>query len=98
MRLTRLVLAVSFGALAACGGSKKPATMPADTMTAPAPAGGDAAEGAVPVETTNAEPAMAPGAPAPAPASAPPPAEAPKGTTRGAVKKPASGDPDAGGE
>lgn len=97
MRLTRLVLAVSLGALAACGGSKKPATMPTESA-APAPTGGDAAEGAAPAETTTAEPAMAPGAPAPAPASAPPAADSPKPATRGAVKKPASGDPDAGGE
>jgi hypothetical protein len=94
MRLTRLALCL---ALAACGSSKKPATMPADTA---APTGGaESADGAAPpaeAEATKAEPAMAPGAPAPAGASAP--ADAPKPTTRGAVKKPASGDPDAGGE
>src|SRR5438552_3922923 len=100
MRVTQLALCL---VLAACGGSKKPATMPAET-TAPAPTGGEPAEGkapaAEPVESTAAHPAMAPGgAPAPAAASAPAPAPEAKPVTRGAKPKTKkSEDPDAGGE
>jgi len=96
MRLTRLALCL---ALAACGGSKKPATMPADTTAAPEPTGagepgGGATTTAEPIEATKAEPAMAPGAPAGASA----PADATKPVTRGAKPRPKTGDPDAGGE
>lgn len=97
MRLTRLVLTLSFGSLVACGGSKKPATMPGESAAAPAPTGGaEAADDAAPAEGTQPEPAMAPGAPpAPTPAASES-APAPKPVTRGATKR--SEDPDAGGE
>lgn len=99
MRLTRLALSLSLGALAACGGSKKPATMPAaDSAAMPAepaaPAPAEGAGGAA--DTTASESASAPGGGAATPAAAPPP-PAPKPVTRGAKTK-KSEDPDAGGE
>ena len=96
MRLTRLALCL---ALVACGGSKKPATMPTESTAAPAePSGGAApAEGAAPAADAAASESMAaPGGGAPAPAAAPAP-PAPKPVTRGAKTK-KSEDPDAGGE
>lgn len=95
MTLLRLVT-LSALLLAACGGSSKPATMPAESMpatTAPA-----ADEAVTPVESAPPEPAMAPEAAAqPAPAAAPPAPPARK--TRGAVpKSTTSADPCDGGE
>lgn len=98
MRVHRLALCL---VLVACGGSKPAAKSPVtESATMSTPGGGassDTADSAAePVEATKAEPAMAPGAPAPQPASAPAPA---KPATRGAtVKTKKSEDPDAGGE
>lgn len=98
MRLHRLALCL---VLVACGSSKPAAKSPAaDSAELVVPSGAGApAEGAAPaaepIEATKAEPAMAPGAPAPVMTAPPPPASTKRGAT---VKSKRAEDPDAGGE